>query len=602
MELVYMWIESYRCFKNKGINFSNDYEVIYDGFELIIKNKQNLPLNFFGEKIKNIVGIVGGNGSGKSSLLELISIHGEARKEEAGNHFFVYYDSSLKKFSVEFYQTNNKLMLKKYEKSKYFIDLVGYLNLDINGLAIPAQFVGPFNKLNICRIKSKIKKRVYQSNTKFSRRNSLKYNYISNFNLFKMLIELKEIKEFEDLGKVRVNDTIVEIKKIESNDFFREKEIRVHIAYAVINKFSKYILKEKLKLYTNKDYNEIDYTSKILNDLIRFLDSIGFSTYNLEREFSKSYYDSDYNIEKESFLKRIEFSLNEILINNLMNNNISLKDVVRRIRDLLLENTQIKKKELKDLENLLYLTSEIELILNSTHVEWRNDYQMIIHDQFIGFELSEILKKNQYLKDVFTIETSSFSDGEETILAFFYTLKKAILGKKGSILLLLDEVELYFHPEWCRVFISRLVAYLEKYTDTKIYIILSTHSPFILSDIPKSNLIFMGENSSLEECFATNIHELLKKGFFMKATVGEFAKEKIKWILKEFEKNIEEIDRENIFKTISLIGEGFIKKKLNALYNNKFKITEEEKLKKKLLTMTPEQQKIIKKIIENGEI
>jgi hypothetical protein len=103
----------------------------------------------------------------------------------------------------------------------------------------------------------------------------------------------------------------------------------------------------------------------------------------------------------------------------------------------------------------------------------------------------------------------------------------------------LDEVELCFHPELQRTFISDLRKSLSKCFPNWIYgvnLTFVTHSPFILSDIPKQNILFLdtGEDKittipflNEKGTFAANIHDLLNSGFFMNSSVGSFAESAI---------------------------------------------------------------------------
>ncbi len=78
MELVYLWVENYKNIRNQGFNFSPRFECEFKDGVLTIcdkkkkecKNNEYLE-NFFGENI-NVTAIVGENGSGKSSLYELL--------------------------------------------------------------------------------------------------------------------------------------------------------------------------------------------------------------------------------------------------------------------------------------------------------------------------------------------------------------------------------------------------------------------------------------------------------------------------------------------------------------------------------------------------
>lgn len=79
-----------------------------------------------------------------------------------------------------------------------------------------------------------------------------------------------------------------------------------------------------------------------------------------------------------------------------------------------------------------------------------------------------------------------------------------------------------FHPEYQRRFLHDLISLLthlklnEKFG---INIIACTHSPFILSDIPLGNVLFLenGENATSnmkQKTFGANVNELLAESFF----------------------------------------------------------------------------------------
>src|SRR5690606_35180879 len=58
--------------------------------------------------------------------------------------------------------------------------------------------------------------------------------------------------------------------------------------------------------------------------------------------------------------------------------------------------------------------------------------------------------------------------------------------KYNHINIILDEIELYFHPEFQRQFVNNLILNIQnmEFHIASINIQMATHSPFILSDIP----------------------------------------------------------------------------------------------------------------------
>ncbi|MDR6527211.1 AAA family ATPase [Chryseobacterium rhizosphaerae] len=146
-----------------------------------------------------------------------------------------------------------------------------------------------------------------------------------------------------------------------------------------------------------------------------------------------------------------------------------------------------------------------------------------------------------------------------------------------NIYILLDEIELYFHPEYQRLFINELLLKISKikFKNLKnINFLFVTHSPFILSDIPKNNVLFLEKGKPIktmnEDTFASNIHTLLQHGFFLNSVpIGEFAKDKINHYFKLLHEGqtIDEMGKD-IYNQLLLVGEPFIKAQLLKLYND----------------------------------
>ncbi|WP_025146472.1 AAA family ATPase [Pedobacter jeongneungensis] len=130
--------------------------------------------------------------------------------------------------------------------------------------------------------------------------------------------------------------------------------------------------------------------------------------------------------------------------------------------------------------------------------------------------------------------------------------------KYRYINIILEEIELYFHPELQRQYISYILQSISriKLADIAgINFCFVTHSPFILSDIPHTNIMFLNEQGRVADkkesfkTFGANIHDLMKQSFFLeKGTMGEFAKNKIQATinylnLKRIEQEIIEIEK-----------------------------------------------------------
>lgn len=114
--------------------------------------------------------------------------------------------------------------------------------------------------------------------------------------------------------------------------------------------------------------------------------------------------------------------------------------------------------------------------------------------------------------------------------------------------IMMDEVELYFHPDLQRRFVKLLVDSLNsmrwRYLQS-VNVTLITHSPFVLSDIPMTNVLCLtrdGVSPFYDRTFAANIHDLFNNTFVLPDTIGELAKTKIKKLVDFYYQRKKEMD------------------------------------------------------------
>lgn len=215
----------------------------------------------------------------------------------------------------------------------------------------------------------------------------------------------------------------------------------------------------------------------------------------------------------------------------------------------------------------------------------------------------------------------SLSSGEKqqiystnTIAYHLFNLKSVMVYenilKYTSVNIIFDEVELYFHPDLQRTYINNLrdrilSLDLNKEKDiNNINIIFITHSPFILSDIPTSNVLMLEVDEKTKkslpvtntaQSFGGNVHDLLANEFFLRqGFMGEFSKQKINSLIKFFTDDTAPSDKENADQKnkiwdqekansfIALIGEPLIKESLMRLFDKKFFTKDKDSLLKRI--------------------
>ena len=160
--------------------------------------------------------------------------------------------------------------------------------------------------------------------------------------------------------------------------------------------------------------------------------------------------------------------------------------------------------------------------------------------------------------------------------------RRRIIYKHVNIIL--EEVELYFHPE----FQKRLVKYvidgigqLDFMSIQGINIMLVTHSPFVLSDIPASNILALDKEGlpcKNIRSFGSNIHDMLKDSFFLQTGwIGDFAKDYIHRIIDELEgENRKEDAKDRLHRNIMRIDEPVMRTLLLDKYHEKYPETSKQ--------------------------
>lgn len=149
------------------------------------------------------------------------------------------------------------------------------------------------------------------------------------------------------------------------------------------------------------------------------------------------------------------------------------------------------------------------------------------------------------------IPFTSLSSGEKLFIYTISTLIYHILNIKSvsskrihyrHINIVMDELELCFHPEMQRTFVNKLISTFTRLhlnTHLKLNLMLVTHSPFILSDIPQNRILFLKEGEDVGDKmnlnpFGTNINDVLVNSFFLNKNgfLGDIAQSTINSLMK----------------------------------------------------------------------
>lgn len=204
-----------------------------------------------------------------------------------------------------------------------------------------------------------------------------------------------------------------------------------------------------------------------------------------------------------------------------------------KIDDINKKWVEALSKKKAEITNLVYTTLILEAAIPPPFLRTGIGMVELQTGAYVPFEYLSSGEKQQvytisslvyHLKNLDSVESDN-SSNERT--AYQY------------VQIILEEVELYFHPEMQRKFLRSLLDGIRRASLTHIKwvdICVVTHSPFVLSDIPSRNVLALKkDNSEVGKipCFGANIHEMLRHSFFLEnGSSGDFAQ----WLITRIAK------------------------------------------------------------------
>lgn len=641
MELIFLYINQTEngFIEKQGFNFSpnHKFEVIVKDNIYIIKQekcRKSLPDHFFDDSgcISNVTAIVGENGSGKSTLLnELSSLYFSVKDQDHGLAYNDYF--------AEKYEKEKRIAVFKDEDG-----LVCYHNIeryqfknetDIRSIYL-YQGSPVLQKMIQNNTGCENISKIYVSNSMYSIRNSVSthksineiFLNVDTLETLKNMFYKKKIKNSERVtgGYFSYLDLFRNKKK--ANDF--QQILDVLYIKDIYDKEEKGILSDNIKpnLYVSfKSYSHF-IQDIMIRDERRKQNRRGEDRDDLmvAHEMLRSHMDNSavVALKTDSICMAYLNLLYEIITYNkdvFIDIDLirSKDDLIDCIDFIIQNNSKIQSLfanayyEIKEFEECLCECSQTECLLPINDLAFDSKieirYGSTAYRKF--FDLIEKYVKQEehsFILKYIQIGGLQFSSGERALmnffswihlLPFFHDISDDVQESlSDNVLLLIDEIDLYCHPAWQQKMLYYLIDEARAlFHDKKVQIIFTTHSPIILSDMPKSNVIYLTRDEENSKCridepekhgetFGANIYKLFDDAFFLEeqGQVGEFAKNKIRRILDELKPEqdnngkflYQRLDGSSINrleKEISLIGEPIIKDRLSdMLYKHKMEV------------------------------
>lgn len=605
-ELLYVYIKKIdHCFEDMYFSFTNDYDIEYDYDSKrlkIVKKDASVLTNFFSNKIKSINLIVGKNGCGKTTLFDLLGLKRVDRyelftfdnKDRKMGWFALYKCGSTNEFYVEGF--NPELLFKSQELiNDQMINQLYAIHFyyDFETMMMHEKFFSNSDthaNLSFLYYDKEIIKSQLLPNRKI----------IASAGDPSYLINRKYIKtgNLANLYYLASNNYSF-FKEIESND------LRIIIKFAKNNNY-KFV--QLYEIFKNK-FNKSEYLNLKVQERYRFIlfKNIIFEGYEILENSEKR---NEYLLD----IKSIETNLTMIEKINLMcsiacgyikkygYNFLSygyLDNLCQKINEL--PNSYLKYKHLQYQSDSYYFDDYLGIEINLNEQFNQSCYDIL--------ELYELLSNRlnfDNFKKIFQIHLNyPISEGElqliNTYSGIYYALTNGYKNQKSAIILL-DEPDKSFHPMWISSFIDNLVKLVESIdNDMKYQFIISTHSPFMLSDVPKDwiTCIDIVDHqriiSKAKKSFASNYYDIIKDTFFLEDSVGMFAKRKINEmieVINNIDNNINEEKIKRINEMISVIDDDYLRNVLHSELNKKLSNFNQK------MALELEQENLLKRINE----
>ncbi|EKT3958318.1 ATP-binding protein [Flavobacterium psychrophilum] len=411
----------------------------------------------------------------------------------------------------------------------------------------------------------------------YRKNGNIDINNESTLTRARLLSNILSIDNYDDINpKSRIEYIIIKPNLNKINKLISQKNINSLLHFR--NEFIEPLFRKKFsKDYVVRGRDDISSIFKILE--IYLVEKLKTLTKRYNPYYKFKGFEQDANLRNDYFNYLIDDK-----------SHITLK--VNQVLNYLNENIYFDNEEL--------ITKPVAIDLEKSR-----KFLNIKRSEIAEFLVPSIFDSEIFFKDKSTFE--NLSSGEKQKI---YSLNSIIYHLRNidsvhniqsdnyikyfNVNLIMDEIELYYHPKIQKSTINdflELIGSVNFKNLKNLNLIFLTHSPLILSDIISNNILYLNKikNNSKRVSFAANIFNLYADSFFIGDNlIGDFAKKKInetiEWINKLLnnkrnnKKLVYSVKEQKEYKEIiDIIDEPIIKTKLLEMYSEIFGNEERKK-------------------------
>lgn len=610
-KLVFAYIREYGCLDKVNLNFCHDFDFAYDPVrkELNVISNRHLPPGFWPDGISSVSAIVGKNGSGKSTAIRWIlervtegayfdKLGGIIAIQE-GDAVHVYHDVPIKEIAGCDNCQLHKISTDENGNQRFeegikipVIYSSGHFSISRNESVVDKEFTGERNISDRWLLVNDLGTYMHLDVEKLDKPigDHIEAFYIeNNLRICELLLDSQFHSTF---GNPARSDVHIPRYIIFKPNLEAERNIRQRIEYLKVYAEmtdDPYYEKAKRQYGLLKDIEKIPYNSDIekkkrdqdKSEIARFLYT-SLQNYYYKLSFVEflddGVVDNAVRIFKNEYVNSTRDALGFVdeIVDNLdsyLSKGIPADERSRRSVDYISRYFRKLSEVLQFLHGKLQWVKGAPVI--DCHNLFENKSEQIKDSNLqnktdadkpsILNSLQGLMRPEEFITGRFfdlryahSIGVhANLSSGELALLNLYSRIKRACDEEmpggnpQRPYLLLLDEVEMSFHPEWQRRFVNRLLTFLSllaKDSVNSFQVIYTTHSPITLSDMPKECVNLMDEGKRAErkmETFGSNVFDLYGDSFFMNSgLVGEFASGKIKSLVSEIDESVSKTSKD----------------------------------------------------------